>query len=113
MKTAGAYVFTVRTNCSATTATVRIRTQDCGPLEGLPNIITPNQDGRNDYFQVRLKSPRPLALRLFDRWGREAYSTEDYRNDWPQQAPAAGLYYYLLTDAQYGSTYRGWLQVQP
>ncbi|GAA4351251.1 hypothetical protein GCM10023185_09750 [Hymenobacter saemangeumensis] len=110
---AGTYTLTVRNRCLASTATVRVRVQDCAPLFPLPNIISPNGDGLNDYFQVRAATERPLVLRVFDRWGREVYRADQYRNDWPQRPPAAGLYYYLLTDTRYQRSYRGWLEVMP
>ena len=75
----------------------------------VPNIITANDDASNATFQPRF-SCRPASLRVFSRWGQEMYSTADYHNDWDARGLAAGLYYYLLRDAD-DRQVKGWVQV--
>jgi gliding motility-associated-like protein len=74
----------------------------------LPNVITPNHDGRNDSFQA-LVSQLPVRLQVFSRWGRLVYEQENYRNQWgPDAAP--GVYYYRLSTAD-GQSWKGWVEV--
>ena len=76
----------------------------------VPNIITPNRDGKNDEF-IPYFSCEPATLRLFDRWGSAVYETAHYNNDWRADGLADGLYFYHLQDAA-GRTAKGWLTVQ-
>lgn len=45
---------------------------------------------------------------MYSRWGRGAYRSADYHNDWGAEA-TAGLYYYVLRTAT--ATYKGWVEV--
>lgn len=78
-----------------------------------PNIITPNSDGKNDTFRPSdATTIEPgTRLRLYNRWGRQVYATDDYRNDWGPGQPA-GVYYYTLENQLFCTPYlKGWLEV--
>ena len=75
----------------------------------LPNIITPNGDARNETFRP-LFTCQPASLKVFSRWGQSVFETDSYRNDWNASALSAGIYYYLLRDAE-GRTAKGWVEV--
>lgn len=63
----------------------------------VPNVITPNGDGKNDRFIVRNLEYYPLAkLYIFNRWGQEVFTSNDYRNDWSGDNLEAGNYFYHL-----------------
>lgn len=49
-----------------------------GPCWLPRNIITPNDDGKNDFFTFSCLSERVAALQIFDRYGREVYTSDDY-----------------------------------
>ena len=76
----------------------------------VPNIITPNHDGKNETF-IPYFSCQPATLRLFTRWGNKVYETDNYHNDWRADNLPDGLYYYHLKDAD-GRSAKGWLTVQ-
>jgi len=64
----------------------------------LPNVITPNGDGRNDTFEV-LGSYRfdRVELEIIDRFGGSVFRSWDYKNDW--QIPdnvSDGTYFYIF-----------------
>ena len=75
-----------------------------------PNVITPNNDGLNETFV-----PTPLVsgtrVRLFNRWGGLAYSSDNYQNDWGAgQAP--GIYYYVVENEKFCERLlKGWVEV--
>ncbi len=50
----------------------------------LPTAISPNGDSKNDGFEIKGLWIYPdNVFRVFNRWGNEVYSREDYRNtDW-------------------------------
>ena len=47
----------------------------------IPSVITPNSDGKNDYFKIG-ESSGTIELIIFNRWGNEEYSSRNYLNDW-------------------------------
>jgi gliding motility-associated-like protein len=47
----------------------------------IPSVITPNEDGFNDYFEVTRTLGR-VELVIFNAWGNEVYSNANYDNDW-------------------------------
>lgn len=80
----------------------------------IPNVITPNGDGKNDLFAVIGLDRYPgSTLRVFNRWGSEVYQSEDYRNDWGGSGLNAGTYYYVLTANTPGGkqTFKGWVEI--
>ncbi|MEI6124648.1 MAG: gliding motility-associated C-terminal domain-containing protein [Bacteroidota bacterium] len=72
----------------------------------LPNIITPNNDGFNDFFKVDGIDDFPGSnLKVYNRWGKKIYESDDYNetsNVWDGGGEAPGVYYYVLT-VNYGT----------
>ena len=72
------------------------------------NFVTPNEDGKNDYFAI----PNPelfsdYTLRIFNDNGNEVYLQEgDYNNDWNglttsgEELPSATYYYTFIQKGQ-------------
>lgn len=88
--------------CSDCDTTVNRPSLSC---DNLYNIITPNQDGKNDQWIVeQLINPEPglsADLKIYTRWGQEVFSAVNYQNDWAGQDKnnrplPSGTYYYLL-----------------
>lgn len=84
---------TTQGNCVATSAATEVRTAAALTYE-VPNVFTPNHDHLNDAFELRLTAPRTFQLRVFNRWGREVFSTNHYGDFWTGAGAAAGVYYY-------------------
>jgi len=76
----------------------------------LPNIITPNQDGQNDFFAPRVGGC-PGRLQVFSRWGQRVFDVPVYQNDWGGAGLPAGLYYYLFSRADGGERVKGWVEI--
>jgi gliding motility-associated-like protein len=79
----------------------------------IPNIFTPNNDGKNDLFVIKgLEAYPGSQLVIFNRWGNEVYRSANYLNDWNGSSLAEGTYYYLLTRRERigGTTvFKGWV----
>jgi gliding motility-associated-like protein len=76
------------------------------PLEA-PNLLTANADGKNEVFIIKNSRYYPdLKLTIYNRWGKQLYQKQPYRNDWCGEP---GLYYYRL-ESRYGQQ-KGWVQV--
>ena len=104
--TAGTYSLQI-TGCGSQLASRRVAVQSCVQIG---NAITPNEDGRNDRFEVKNLPVGNWSLAVYNRWGHQVYSTPAYRNEWGDTA-AAGVYYYLLRQPATGKTYKGWVEV--
>ncbi|MBN9298295.1 MAG: gliding motility-associated C-terminal domain-containing protein [Filimonas sp.] len=63
----------------------------------IPNMITPNGDGKNDQLVVVgiEKYPNSTML-IFNRWGNQVYRSNNYDNKWDGNGLAEGTYYYVL-----------------
>lgn len=64
----------------------------------IPNVITPNGDGKNDVFRIQGIERYPKnTLAIFNRWGNEVYrSATAYKNNWNGNGLSEGTYYYVL-----------------
>ncbi|MGX5820732.1 T9SS type B sorting domain-containing protein [Chitinophaga lutea] len=89
------------------------------PVEGddlyIPNIITPNGDGKNDYFVIGGLEKYPGSmLTIYNRWGNQVYQNKDYNNRWDGNGLNESTYYYVLTirDQQgQAREYKGWIML--
>jgi gliding motility-associated-like protein len=63
-------------NCEAS-AEVKIIVYDLF----IPSVITPNSDGKNDFFQISEITDR-VEMIIFNQWGIEEYTNDNYVNDW-------------------------------
>ena len=77
----------------------------------VPNIFSPNGDGRNDYFQLYyLSKPNDdplfyieeLSMKIYNRWGRLVYKSDSNPNSWRWDGRSdnievsEGVYYYII-----------------
>jgi gliding motility-associated-like protein len=75
-------------------------------LDKVPNVVTANGDGKNDYFDCGYSGAK---FEVFNRWGKALLQTDSYANDWGRNVPV-GTYYYLLTTPG-GVECKGWIEV--
>ena len=75
---------------------------DCTIPNVLPDVITPNNDGLNETFNVPCTDSKDLGLKIFNRWGDEVFETDRYTNNWAGthdgEPLPPGPYYYILTE---------------
>ena len=90
------FLWTVRNgNCDASKE-VKITVSDLF----VPSVITPNGDGKNDYFKINALNVR-TELIIFNRWGNVEYTNSNYQNDWDGRNDNGNdmtndTYYYIL-----------------
>jgi gliding motility-associated-like protein len=46
------------------------------------DVITPNEDGKNDFFIIDCAASGSNKLRIFTRWGQEVIEYSNYQNNW-------------------------------
>jgi len=74
----------------------------------IPNLITPNGDGQNDYFEI-MALPRGSTLQIYNSWNERVYFNKNYDNSWDAPGLSNGVYYYDLLLPN-GKSYKGWIQ---
>jgi gliding motility-associated-like protein len=67
----------------------------------VPNIFTPNGDGRNDTWDIKyLNTYSNCKVQVFNRWGQLLYSSTGYGIPWDGtykgSAVPNGTYYYVI-----------------
>lgn len=79
---------------------VRINAKPCCELY-FPNAFTPNNDGKNDRFNVVTEGHHYIAnFRIVNRWGQVVFETKDERKGWDGtyngREQDLGTYYYYI-----------------
>lgn len=106
----GIYQFT-RTNTNGCIDTVAVTVVP--KSIDVPNIFTPNGDGKNDTFNIPNIQLFPgTQLIIVNRWGNEVYRSNNYQNTWNGEGLSEGTYYYVINKKEItGSitTFKGWV----
>ncbi|MBB6274914.1 gliding motility-associated-like protein/uncharacterized repeat protein (TIGR01451 family) [Pedobacter cryoconitis] len=80
----------------------------------IPNVITPDGDGKNDRFViVGIEHYPGSVLFIYNRWGNQVYSATNYDNSWTGDGLSGGTYYYVLQikTGQSTKSYKGWIEL--
>jgi len=102
--------------CQRGTITIELNglneTGDCW----IPNVVTPNGNGKNDVFLIPCAEQFPNnELKVFNRWGDKVYSATGYQNDWEAtykgKALPAGTYYYMFKQSRESTPRQGYFEV--
>jgi gliding motility-associated-like protein len=84
---------------------------ECQPLLELPNVFTPNNDGINDRFYPENQNIEYYEMRIYNRWGRLVYKTQDLDYGWDgkirNQDAAEGVYFYTIEFQDYNGENAG------
>lgn len=114
---AGTYVLVV-TDANMCTDTAYITLTQPEVLE-MPNGISPNGDGFNDFFTVRgLESYPNNRVLVFNRWGNQVYEEQNYRNSNPWYGTnqdggnlAEGTYF-VVVELDGADNLKGYLEIR-
>jgi gliding motility-associated-like protein len=84
--------------CSASDEIKLIR--KCPPFVWFPNVFTPNGDSKNDTFRVVADPLTSFSLKVFNRWGKLLFETNNTGNGWDgkylgNEVPP-GTYFYTV-----------------
>ena len=67
----------------------------------IPNTFTPNSDGINDDFGVKITSLKNYRIQIFNRFGAQLYDARDLLKRWDGlykgEPVPVGTYYYVIT----------------
>ncbi len=101
VSTPGLFSVTLWNRCDTVSDSLVVTMDRCDCPVHVPNAFTPDNDGLNDLF-IPLFSceAKTYQLRIFDRWGRELWQTNDPNQPWDGSSSAgpvpSGLYNWLL-----------------
>lgn len=68
----------------------------------IPNVFTPNGDGKNDFFRVAIQGEQEFKVTIYNRWGAKVFESGAASESWNgknqndgSECPS-GVYYYVL-----------------
>jgi hypothetical protein len=77
----------------------------------IPNVVTPNGDGKNDFFEIDSSLQKP-SVEIVNRWGQTIYYSSAYENKWSGDDVSPGIYYLVVRHSCLPQErYIGWLSV--
>jgi large repetitive protein len=103
------------TTCALATAKIDVVQGNRGT-----NVISPNDDGKNDAFEIEGYDPTAPGselsdIKVFNQWGDMVYKTTWYKNDWKgdyKDLPLpAGTYYYIFTKNPTAKAVKGYVTI--
>jgi gliding motility-associated-like protein len=103
----GTYQVMVSNECGTDRESIDVMFQ---PLY-IPNVVTDNNDGKNDKFFISGIEPGKWRLQIFNRWGELVYDDPAYRNTWPATEVTSGVYYFLLRGSDDKQIFRDFIHV--
>ncbi|GAB2942539.1 hypothetical protein GCM10027048_03940 [Hymenobacter coalescens] len=82
-----------------------------------PNVFTPNNDDKNEFFALPDLPPdfceqRFASVKIFSRWGNQVFQSPERNFRWEGRGVSAGVYYYLVEYTD-GRTFKGTVTVLP
>jgi gliding motility-associated-like protein len=86
----------------------------------IPNVMTPNGDGLNDFFQPANYNLESIECKIYDRWGvliAEWTNLNGYwdgKNQFTNKEVPEGVYYYIINMQPVNSelkNYKGFIQL--
>lgn len=70
----------------------------------IPNVFSPNGDGKNDVFEVRGLGVQEFSMEVYNRWGQKMYETNSPVRGWKGQVDNEsdlpvpdGTYFYIVS----------------
>lgn len=97
----GTYSVETTNQCGGLTQYIEITKEDCTCNPFIPNGFTPNQDGRNDEFQVYANCEmQAFRMEIYDRWGSLLFMTDNPLDSWDGishgKEVSSGVYVYRI-----------------
>jgi gliding motility-associated-like protein len=90
---------TTKEGCKGST-TVEVRIPERDYLQ-IPNVITPNGDGINDYLVINSSGLNNFSIHIYDQWGRQVWSSQNINDQWNGKTTSgndlvSGTYFYIV-----------------
>jgi len=104
---AGTYWVHASDHCGSSSDTINF----IEPILFVPNLITPNGDGKNDSLVIETTIP-DVSVEIYNRWGDRIFSAIQYKNEWKADNVNDGVYYYYVANKNVcGTERKGWIEI--
>jgi len=95
------YTVTAITNGCISKDSAMVTVNECDSIY-VPNVFTPNGDGKNDFFLVTIEGTKEYNIDIYNRWGDKIFESTTPENPWDGRSSsgvmqADGVYYYMIT----------------
>lgn len=107
----GTYTLTTHNVCGETaTDAITVAYTPCDDCIWAPTAFTPNGDGHNDVYEVRVRcNMSAYTLRIFNRWGKAIFTSHTPGETWDgkvngKPADVGTYYYYVQAKRETGDT---------
>lgn len=91
-------LWTSNSTCRSDSVDITVKVKES--LLVVPNVFTPNGDGKNDEFRVLYKSIIEFHCWVYNNWGRKVFEWSDPAKGWDGtingRKAAVGAYYYII-----------------
>lgn len=92
------------------------------PLGLIPELVSPNSDGKNDVFEIKgIENYPQNDLEIYNRWGNKVYSTSGYKNTFDGtpnykgvsdgRLPVGTYFYILKLNDKDNRIFKGYLEL--
>jgi len=85
----------------------------------VPNIITPNRDGVNDFLRIACLEQQAInrsKISIFNEWGGQVYEASPYLNNWDGKYKGSdlpsGTYFYVFDMGDQSPVQKGFLIIK-
>lgn len=96
-ETQGSYVVTLTAFNGPCSVTTRVTIEVIGTsILIVPNVFTPNGDGKNDVFEFIFENITELNCVIFNRWGKQVAEITAPDKSWDGKNGSDGTYFYVL-----------------
>jgi gliding motility-associated-like protein len=102
----GIYQVTLKAYSARGCETISTQSLNVLNLSNIPNVVTPNGDGKNDVFKIGIPNSK---LEIVNRYGKRIYINDNYTDDWGLGVEN-GTYYYSL-NLPSGQQCKGWVEI--
>jgi gliding motility-associated-like protein len=80
---------------------------DRKPSLVMPNVFTPNADGKNDNFlPMEYSYINQTTLKIYNRWGNLIFETNDLVKGWNGNNAEPGIYFWEVSYESAGRQYK-------
>lgn len=105
----GTYTITASDQCGRTATSILSVDVLCDLL--IPNVVTPNGDGYNDFWEIQGILSTKGRVNVWNRWGNKVFESSNYRNNWSPKDLPDGTYFYEIRVENQEKAYTGTLTV--
>jgi len=93
----GQLTVTIDNACGSISDTAEVVLQKGANPQGMPNVFSPNGDGQNDIYTTNeFNDSEKFSCKIFNRWGKKVYETEDPTIQWQPGNISDGVYFITI-----------------